>query len=96
MCYNILDIFELYDPPLRYRVRTINEEFVECLSQRMIEKNSISVDNAPNVIGMIDMDMKDFKEEHFSNYKVFVLDGNHSIQAQKEAYSKTKDLLFRY
>lgn len=94
--YKVLDIFTLLDPPVQYKVRDTNKEFVNHVASKMIEKNSVSVDNAPTVIGMIDIDVDDYKEEDFSDYKVFVIDGNHSVQAQKVAYKKTKSALFRY
>ena len=62
----------------------------------MIEKQSVSVDNAPTVVGMIDINMKDFKEEDISNYQIFIIDGNHSIEAQKQAFKQTKNPIFKY
>ncbi|XP_063419285.1 uncharacterized protein LOC134702120 isoform X2 [Mytilus trossulus] len=91
-----LDIFNLKDPPERFKVREADENFVEKIAKVMVEKNSVSVDNAPNIIGLIDINKVDYKEENFSKYEVYIVDGNHSIKAQKEAYIQTKDELFRH
>ncbi|XP_071147494.1 uncharacterized protein [Mytilus edulis] len=94
--FKFLDIFTLKEPPKRFKVREADENFVEKMANVMVEKNSVSVDNAPNIIGLIDIDKVDYKEENFSNYEVYIVDGNHSIKAQKEAYRQTKDELFRH
>ncbi|CAC5405066.1 unnamed protein product [Mytilus coruscus] len=94
--FKFLDIFTLKDPPKRFKVREADENFVEKMANVMVEKNSVSVDNAPNIIGLIDIDKVDYKEENFSKYEVYIVDGNHSIKAQKEAYIQTKDELFRH
>ena len=62
----------------------------------MVEKKSVSVDNAPTVIGMINIDVEDYKEEDLAKYKIYILDGNHSVQAQKEAYRRTANPLYMY
>ncbi|CAC5401488.1 unnamed protein product [Mytilus coruscus] len=91
-----MDIFLLRDPPDRFKVREADENFVETMANVMIEKKSVSVDNAPNIIGLIDMNKLDYKEENFFKYEIYIVDGNHSIKAQKEAYRRTKDCLFRH
>lgn len=96
IAYRFLDIFKLLDPPLKYRVREPNEEFIDKLADVMIEKKSISILNAPNVIGMIEIEKSEFREEHFPLYKVYIIDGNHSIRAQRLAYNRSKDPLFKF
>ena len=76
-------------------MREVDETFVRNLTAKMIEKNSVAVDNAPNVIGFIDIDLKEFDSSKLSLYKIYIIDGNHSIKAQKAAYKKTKDEIFR-
>ncbi|XP_076080817.1 uncharacterized protein LOC143051776 isoform X2 [Mytilus galloprovincialis] len=91
-----MDIFLLREPPKRFKVREADENFVETLANVMIEKKSVSVDNAPNIVGLIDMNKLDYNDENFSEYEVYIVDGNHSIKAQKKAYGRTKDCLFRH
>lgn len=76
-----MDIFLLRDPPKRFKVREADENFVETLANVMIEKKSVSVDNAPNIVGLIDMNKLDYNDENFSEYEVYIVDGNHSIKA---------------
>ena len=93
--FKYLDIFTLLDPPPKYRVRDVDEDFIGKLADSMIEKKSVSLHNAPNIIGMIDIDRSEYREENFSQYSIYVLDGNHSIKAQKEAFYRTNDPLFK-
>ena len=62
----------------------------------MIEKSDISIDNASNVIAFIKIDKHVFKEEMLEKCPIYLIDGNHNINAQKIANEKTKDWLFEF
>ena len=96
VCFSVMDICTLHPPPPSYRVRDVNSDFVKKLTDVMIEKNSVSVDNAPTLIGFVNMKKSEFKQELLSTYKVYVIDGNHSLKAQRAAYKKTGDIVFKY
>ena len=59
IAYRYLDIFTLCDPPSKYHVRETNEDFIDKLAEVMINKKSVSLHNAPNIIGLIDMPKSD-------------------------------------
>lgn len=96
VAFKVLDIFSIHPPPPSYRVREIDVNFVKDLTAKMIEKNSVSLENAPVIVGFVDVDLQNFSIEKLSTYKIHVIDGNHSLKAQKAAYRKTKDQTFRF
>ncbi|XP_052094368.1 uncharacterized protein LOC127730156 [Mytilus californianus] len=96
VAFKVLDVFSLHPPPPSYRVREVDPNFVKALMAKMIEKNSVAVENAPNIVGFVDVDLQNFRIEKLSTYRIHVIDGNHSLKAQKAAYRKTKDPTFRF
>ncbi|XP_076089297.1 uncharacterized protein LOC143059655 [Mytilus galloprovincialis] len=96
VAFKSLDVFLLHPPPPSYRVREVDPNFVKALTAKMIEKNSVAVENAPNIVGFVDVNLQNFSFDKLSTYKIHVIDGNHSIKAQKAAYRKTKDPTFRF
>lgn len=62
----------------------------------MIIKNSVSIDNAPNIIGFIPTDKAHFDKQNIEKYIIYIIDGNHSINAQRLAYDQTKERVFKF
>ena len=91
-----LDIALLKTPPSDFKVRERHEDFVEKIASTMIEKRDISIDNAANVIAFIKVNKSVFKEEMLENCPIYLIDGNHNINAQKIAFEKTKDWIFKF
>lgn len=92
----VIDVFKLKDPLPIYKVRGKNKNFIQVLANKMIEKKAISIENAANVIGTVQVDKSAFNEEMLSSYDIYVIDGNHNVQAQKLAFERTENVVFKF
>nr|XP_054758501.1 uncharacterized protein LOC129264618 [Lytechinus pictus] len=79
-------------------VRMQDGDFVKSLTARMLSKRSICIDSAPPVIGLIDKNIcpskSSFSDDLLERGAIEVIDGNHSVLAQKAAFEATKEKVF--
>ncbi len=82
--------------PEERRIRAVDPAHVTKIQDSLLEKKELSLITSKVLIGMIDINVEDFDEAELSNYVVEVLDGSHSLLAQKNAYEITSDDAFQY
>ena len=71
-------------------VREENEKHRLLLTQKKIEKRKISLPAAPCLVGIV----RHRDDIHDETKTIEVIDGNHSLSAQKKAFTLTNDYIF--